>query len=254
MLMIVKKIKKFQQKQTMADSNDENLITHLEALRNTLLRCFIAIIIVSPIGFLSANPFINTLVHWSLPTKSVKLNFFSPMEVFIVQLKIGLILSFIFAFPFLVREIWSFLLPALHKKERNILKKAVFASTFLFVLGVAFCLYFILPLVMKFSFSFTSASLQPMIGLSSFMSLAGMMIIAFGVMFQFPMLVLALVYFDLISYESLKDKRPYVVVFILILAAIFSPPDIVSQLLLGIPTYLLFEVGLLFSKKIKKQS
>lgn len=234
----------------MADSNDENLITHLEALRNTLLRCFVAIIIISPLGFLSANPLINLITRWSIPAKSVKLNFFSPMEVFIVQLKIGLILSFIFSFPFLIRELWSFLLPALHKKERKIIKMVVLASTLLFVFGVVFCVYFILPLIMKFSLSFTSSSLQPMLGLSSFMSLAGMMMLAFGVMFQFPMLVLALVYFDVISYESLKDKRPYVVVLILILSAIFSPPDIVSQLLLGVPTYLLFEVGLLLSKRI----
>lgn len=236
----------------MADSNDENLITHLEALRRTLLHCLVAVIIATPIGLLTANPFINILIRWSLPTNSVKLNFFSPMEVFIVQLKIGLILSIIMAFPFLIKEIWSFLLPALHKKERKIIKNVVFASTFLFLFGVVFCVYFILPLIMKFSLSFTSSALQPMLGLSNFMSLAGMMILAFGVMFQFPMLVLALVYFDVISYESLKDKRPYVVVLILILAAIFSPPDIISQLLLGIPTYLLFEIGLLVSKQIKR--
>lgn len=236
----------------MSDSNDENLITHLEALRNALLHCLIAVLIAAPIGFLLADPFINELIRWSLPTNSIKLNFFSPMEVFIVQLKVGLILSVILSFPFLIKEIWFFLLPALHKKERKIIKNVVLTSTFLFILGIAFCVGFILPLIMKFSLSFTSASLQPMLGLSSFMSLAGMMMLAFGAMFQFPMLVLALVYFDVISYESLKDKRPYVVVLILILAAIFSPPDIVSQLLLGIPTYLLFEAGLLISKSIKK--
>lgn len=235
----------------MNDSTGDSLIDHLEALRNALLHCFIAFIIASPIGFLSADFAINKLITWSLPSKTYKLNFFSPMEVFIVQLKIGLILSCVIAFPFIIKEIWSFILPALHKKERNALRGIVLSSTFLFILGVAFCIYFILPIIMKFSISFTTPALQPMLGLSNFINLAGCLILAFGVMFQFPMLVLALVYLDIVSANDLAEKRPYVIVLILILAAIFSPPDVVSQLLLGVPTYLLFEIGLLFAKAIR---
>lgn len=238
----------------MANSEDGTLITHLEALRNALLHCVLAIAIAAPIGFLSANPFMDVLIRWSLPAEVSKLNFFSPMEVFIVQLKIGLVISFIIAFPYIVKEIWKFLLPALHQNERKFIKTAVFYSTFLFILGVAFCVYFILPLVMKFSISFSTPSLQPMIGLSSFINLASCFMLAFGLMFQIPLLVLALVYLGLVSVESIQDKRSYIIVLILILAAIFSPPDIISQLLLAIPTYFLFEIGLLGAKRIKIKS
>lgn len=235
----------------MTDLSDDKLINHLEALRDTLLHCVFALVIASPIGFLSANYFINALIKWSLPNQLSKLNFFSPMEVFTVQLKIGLVISFIITFPYIIKKIWSFLLPALHKNERNFLKSVVFASSFLFILGVAFCIYFILPMIMKFSMSFATSALQPMLGLSSFINLSGGMMLAFGIMFQFPLLVLALVHFELISVESLQDKRSYVIVLILILAAIFSPPDIISQLLLGVPTYFLFEVGLFVAKRLK---
>lgn len=231
--------------------NGDSLINHLEDLRNTLIHCIVAIMITSPIGFLSANSVIDGLIRWSMPSKNFKLNFFSPMEVFIVQLKIGLIISLVLALPYVLKEIWGFILPALHKNEKKLLKSIVLSSTFLFIFGVGFCVYFILPMIMKFSISFSSSALQPMLGLSSFISLAGAMMLAFGVMFQFPLLVFALVRSEIISAESLEDKRSYVVVLILILAAIFSPPDIVSQLLLGIPTYLLFEIGLFAAKKIK---
>lgn len=235
----------------MTNSEEENLITHLEALRNTLLHCLFAIAIASPIGFLSANYFINSLIRWSLPVEFSKLNFFSPMEVFTIQLKVGFIISVVITFPYLIREIWSFLLPALHKNERKFLKTIVLLSTVLFGFGVAFCTYFILPMVMKFSMSFVTPNLQATLGLSNFINLSSALMLAFGVMFQFPLLVLALVHLKLMSVEYIQDKRPYVIVLILILAAIFSPPDVVSQLLLGIPTYLLFEVGLFFARRIR---
>jgi len=236
-----------------SSSDEENLITHLEALRNTLLHCVFALFIAAPIGFLSSNYFINALIRWSLPSGLSKLNFFSPMEVLVVQLKIGFVISFILVFPYIVREIWKFLMPALHQNERKFLKTVVFSSTFLFFFGVLFCIYFILPMILKFSMSFTTSSLQPMLGLSNFINLSGCLMLAFGLMFQFPLLILSLVHFGLVSVEFLEDKRPYIVVLILILAAILSPPDIVSQLLLGIPTYFLFELGLFVAKKQKQK-
>lgn len=234
--------------------DDENLITHLEALRNVLLRCVFAISLILPIGFFSSNYCINALIRWSLPSKIYKLNFFSPMEVFTIQLKIGFVISIIIAFPYLMKEIWSFLLPALHKNERKFFKTLILSSTFLFISGVVFCIYFMLPMMMKFSLSFATPNLQPTLGLSNFINLSSGLMLSFGLMFQFPLIILSLVRFGLISAESLQDKRPYIVVLILILAAIFSPPDVISQLAIGVPTYILFEIGLFFAKKISTQA
>ncbi|RAI15834.1 MAG: twin-arginine translocase subunit TatC [Candidatus Melainabacteria bacterium] len=248
-----KKKQQIMQKKTEIVEKEEDFISHLEALRTTILQSLLAILVLSPVGFFCAKPFINNLVKWSLPQGMSKLNYFSPMEVFIIELKVGLLLSFIFAFPFVVNRFWKFILPALHKNEEKFLLSIIFSSTFLFVLGVAFCVVFILPLIMNFSMGFSSAELQPMLGLNNFISLAGALMVAFGLTFQFPLLVIFAVYFDLISVESLEDKRPYVVVGILIIAALLTPPDIVSQVLLALPTYLLFEIGLLVAKNLIKK-
>ena len=105
---------------------------------------------------------------------------------------------------------------------------------------------------MNFSASFSTAQLQPTLGLENFITLSAAMILAFGLMFQFPLVVLICVKFGLVSVNTLKNARPYIIVGILILAAIFTPPDIVSQLMLGVPTWLLFEAGLLAASVIEK--
>ncbi|AWM79895.1 twin-arginine translocase subunit TatC [Gammaproteobacteria bacterium ESL0073] len=232
-------------------SKQQNLIGHINDLRKMLIHCILAVVIVFPIGFWLAPAAINWLVTWSFPPELGSLKYFAPLEVFIIQLKLGTIIAFIMVFPYIIWRVWEFLLPALYDSEKTILKLAVFLSSFLFLLGVAFCIALILPLVMKFSAGFATPNLQPMLGLASFLSLCGMLIIAFGVMFEVPLVVLIAVKFGVVSTATLKDKRPYVIVIILILAAILTPPDVVSQLMLGIPTYLLFEVGLFCAEYIE---
>ena len=174
------------------------------------------------------------------------------MEVFLVNLKIGFVIAFLVGFPFIIYKIWKFLLPALYDKEKKFLKIAVFCYTFLFVLGAAMCVVFVLPLIIKFSLSFATDKIQPIFGISNFLCLCGWLMLAFGLMFQFPIAIYFLVKFDIVSFETLRSKRPYVIVILLFMAALFTPPDVISQLLLFVPTYLLFEIGLLFAGISKK--
>lgn len=232
-------------------SKEQNLIDHINDLRKMLIHCILAVVIVFPVGFWLAPEAINWLVAWSFPEELGTLKYFAPLEVFIIQLKLGAIIAFIIAFPYIIWRVWQFLLPALYDNEKTTLKIAVFLSSLLFLLGVVFCVSLILPMVMKFSAGFATPNLQPMLGLASFLSLCGMLIIAFGIMFEVPLVVLIAVKFGIISTTTLKDKRPYVIVIILILAAILTPPDVISQLMLGIPTYLLFEIGLFFAEHIE---
>lgn len=235
-------------------SSEQNLIDHINDLRKMLMHCILAVIIVFPVGFWVAPQAINWLVAWSFPPELGNLNYFSPLEVFIIQLKLGAVIAFIIAFPYIIWRVWKFLLPALYENEKTALKIAVFLSSFLFLLGVSFCISLILPLVMKFSAGFATPNLQPMLGLASFLSLCAMLVIAFGIMFEIPLVVLIAVKFGIISTATLKNKRPYVIVIILILAAVLTPPDIISQLMLGIPTYLLFEIGLFFAEYIEHKA
>ena len=234
--------------------DDQSFIAHLEALRHTLLNSIFAVVLLSPLGFYFAPKFIDWLIAVSLPDNMPKLHYFSPMEVFIIQLKAGLVLAFIFASPFVAYQVRKFVLPALYENERKFLGWFMALFVILFVSGCAFCIFLILPLVMNFSVGFMSEKLEPTIGLANFVNLASGLILAFGIMFQFPLAVLAGVKFGLVSVETLKNLRPYIIVGILILAAIFTPPDVVSQLLLGVPTWLLFEAGLFAASLIEKKN
>lgn len=240
------------------DDREESLITHLEALRETLLKCIVSLCAALPFTLWAAPAVLDWLIKTILQDSGVKLNFFSPAEVFLIQIKTALVLAVIAAFPYMAKKVWDFILPALYDNERKFIKTAVLSSTLLFVCGAAFCILVILPLVIKFGLSFAAANVEPVFGISNIMNLTLMMSIAFGIMFQMPLVTIALIRSGVISYETVSDKRPYVIVIILILAAIFTPPDVVSQLMLGVPTYLLFELGLLLArinnKKIKVEN
>lgn len=233
------------------DQDEGSLITHLEALRETLLRCIISLCIVLPLGLYLAPKFLNWLVLVITRGNDIAFNYFSPMEVFMLQLKSALVLDFVICFPYIIKKIWDFILPALYEHEKRFIKNTALVSWFLFVAGVCFCVFLVMPMVINFGMSFSNSSINPVFGISNVINLTLWMSVAFGLMFQTPLVTVALIKSGVISYESISDKRPYVIVLILILAAIFTPPDVVSQLMVGIPTYLLFEAGLIVAKRFR---
>ena len=235
------------------NDRDEPLIAHLEALRSTLIACIIAIVLLCPFSYWASPYVINYLVKHCIPESVGSLHYFAPMEVFWTQLNLSLILALLLSYPWNIWQIWKFLLPALYKEEAKALKFWLLSSSILFVGGVAFCIYFILPILMGFSGSFSTEGIKPIIGLENFLNLAGWLMLAFGLMFQAPIVVLLSVRFGLTSSASLREKRPYVIIAILFLAALLTPPDVVSQILLGFPTWLLFELGLVLATKIEKK-
>ena len=235
------------------EDNDESLITHLEALRSTLIRCFVALGIGLIPLFLIAPYFMDCLIKIMIGKNNVSLNYFSPMEVFILQIKIAVVLDFLCCFPYIARQIWQFVVPALYENERKFIKSIVLSSSALFIIGVLFCLFFILPLIINFGISFSTSEIKAMFGISNIIGLALMLSIIFGLMFQFPLITYSLIRFNITSYESVKNKRSYIFVGILIIAGILTPPDIVSQIMLTIPTYLLFEIGLWSARKQSKE-
>jgi len=236
----------------MQELEEEKFIYHLAELRKTLLSIIFCLIILFPLGYYLAPYCIDFLIKWSFSQELSRLNFFSPMEVFIVNLKIGFVISFVVGFPYIMYTIWKFLLPALYEKERNFLKIAVFVSSFLFICGVAICIAFALPLLIKFSMSFATEQIQPILGINNFVGLSFWLMLAFGLMFQFPIAIYFLVKFSIVSIETLTNKRPYIIVIILFVSAIFTPPDVVSQLMLATPTYILFELGGFFARLSQK--
>ena len=232
----------------MTENTKVTLIEHLESLRSMLIKCLSVLAIgLLPMFFLA--PFVmDALINIIMQNSEAKLNFFSPMEVFILQIKIALILDIFICFPYLAKKVWDFVLPALYDNERNFIKSIVLASSTLFITGVLFCLFFILPMVIRFGMSFVNDNIQAMLGIGNIISLTLWLSVLFGVMFQFPLVTYALINFEIVSYEKIKNKRSYVFVGILIISGLLTPPDIISQLMLTIPTYILFEIGLFFGK------
>ena len=234
--------------------SEQTFIQHLEALRSMLIHSIAAVAILTPAGFYLAPKLIDFLIKNSLPQEIAKLHYFSPMEVFIIQLKAGLVIAFVLAFPYIVLQVRKFILPALYENERKFLGWLVVLATGLFVFGAAFCVFVIMPLIMNFSAAFATSQLEATLGLSSFINLSAGLMLAFGLMFQIPLAVLIGIKFGLVSVDMLKKARPYIIVGILILAAIFTPPDVVSQLMLGVPTWLLFEAGVLAAGFLEKKN
>ncbi|MBO7332771.1 MAG: twin-arginine translocase subunit TatC [Alphaproteobacteria bacterium] len=230
---------------------EESLVAHLEALRSVLIKCFLALGIGFLPCFFLAPSFLNALMKVMAGKTDISFNYFSPMEVFILQIKIAVFLDIIICFPYMARKVWAFVLPALYENERKFIRSVILSSVSLFCIGVLFCVFLILPLIIRFGLSFSSAEIKPVFGLGNVISLSLWLSVVFGVMFQFPLITQGLIKSGLVSYETVKNKRPYIFTGILILSAILTPPDIVSQLMLTIPTYGLFELGLFLSKPKK---
>ncbi len=226
--------------------NHKTFIEHLEELRYVLLRIVVAVMILLPITFFFANDIRRLLVTHSCPPEFT-LRFFTPMEPLFVQIKISLLVAFFIGLPYIAYTLWKFIVPALYPNERSRIKQLALASWMLFIAGGAFCFYFILPAMMRFSLSMQSQELEATIGLSNYISLVGMMLLGFGIMFQLPIVVFFLVLSGMISLETIKKQRAIVLIIILVLSALLTPPDIFSQIMMAIPTYLLFEFSLIFS-------
>lgn len=236
----------------MAEAKEQTLIEHLEELRAVLIKCLLALACGLVPMFLLSPYVMDALINVMMGKNEIQLNFFSPMEVFILQIKMALVLDILLCFPYMAKQIWNFILPALYENERNFIKSIILASSGLFIIGVLFCLFFILPSLIRFGMSFVTENIQAMFGIGNVISLALWLSLVFGIMFQFPLITYALIRSDIVSYETIKSKRAYIFVGILILSGLLTPPDIVSQLMLTLPTYGLFEIGLFCGKKQRK--
>lgn len=235
------------------EDKDESLIAHLEALRSTLIKCLSAIGILLPFCFYFSPKVLDFLVKTLIGKNNIILNYFTPMEVFVLQIKLALLMAAIIAFPYIAKNLWDFVLPALLDKEKLFIRKIVVSSSILFSSGTIFCLFVILPIIMNFGISFSSQNVQAVFGISNVINLALWLSFVFGLMFQIPLVTHILIKLDFVSYESISNKRPYVVTALLIISALLTPPDIISQILLFTPTYLLFELGLIFSRGLKNK-
>jgi len=162
--------------------------------------------------------------------------------------KVTALVAFMIALPYVLYQAWAFVAPGLYENEKKLALPLVVGSTALFLGGVAFCYFFVFGRVFAFIHSFAPKSITPAPDIEAYFSFVITMFLAFGVTFEIPIVVIVLVRMGLVSVEKLRDARPYVIVGAFIIAAVVTPPDVLSQLLLAIPMCVLYEAGLFLAR------
>jgi len=229
-----------------------SFLEHLDQLRGTLLKMLGAFLLCCiPCWFVSQQS-MDYLLAYAAPG-DVPMHYFSLMEPFVTRLKVMAFLALVVSIPWSARCLWGFLKPGLLQDERKAVVAAFTAIFLLALLGAAVALLFIVPAVFTFSLSFAGPTMQPVLGIGDFVGLVLVVMLAAMALFQFPVVLFLLLRLGFINLSLLRRKRPHVIVVIFILAAVFSPPDVLSQLLLAIPSWLLFEASLCFFGKYFKE-
>ncbi|GAB3426037.1 twin-arginine translocase subunit TatC [Massilia solisilvae] len=230
-------------------SGEESFISHLIELRDRLVKAMIGVALVCLVLLLWPGPaqiydFLATPMIESLPVGS-KMIATGVVAPFFVPFKLTLLLGLIIALPWVFYQIWAFVAPGLYAHEKRLVLPLVISSSLLFVLGVAFCYVFVFKRVFHFISEFAPTSIAVTPDVDNYLDFVMSMCLAFGATFEVPVVVVILVRMGIVSLQKLRSIRPYVVVGAFVVAAIVTPPDIVSQLSLAIPMCLLYELGML---------
>jgi sec-independent protein translocase protein TatC len=237
---------------------EQPFVAHLVELRDRLIRACIAVGIFfgalmlwpgsAPLYDLLAQPLVQHL------PKGGTLIATSVISPFMVPLKITLLAAFLLALPVVLYQVWAFVAPGLYSHEKKLVLPLVISSTLLFFMGVSFCYFFVFGKVFTFIQSFAPKSVSAMPDIEAYLSFVMTMFIAFGAAFEVPIVVVVLARMGLVTIEQLKAFRSYFVVLAFIIAAVITPPDVVSQLALAVPMLLLYEVGIVAAKVFIKHT
>ena len=227
---------------------EQPFVSHLIELRDRLVRSCIAVGVCFGVlmlwpGAAGLYDLLAAPLVAHLP-KGSTLIATSVISPFLVPLKITLMAAFLVALPVVLHQVWAFVAPGLYTHEKKLVLPLVVSSSLLFFLGVAFCYFFVFGQVFKFIQSFAPKSVSAMPDIEAYLSFVLTMFIAFGAAFEVPVVVVVLARMGLVSIEKLRAFRSYFIVLAFIIAAVLTPPDVVSQLALAIPMVLLYEVGI----------
>ncbi|MDF1644067.1 MAG: twin-arginine translocase subunit TatC [Pseudomonadales bacterium] len=230
------------------------VVSHLLELRNRLLRSILAVLVI----FLSLIYFANDLYAFlSEPLRAylpegatmIATEVASP---FLTPFKLTIVLSVFAAIPFILHQVWGFIAPGLYRHEKRIAVPVLASSIILFYSGIVFAYYVVFPLVFGFFTSVGPEGVSVMTDINRYLDFVLKLFFAFGIAFEIPIATFLVILSGVISAEKLASKRPYIIIACFVMGMLLTPPDVISQAMLAIPMWLLFEVGLLFGKLVKK--
>ena len=236
----------------------ESFISHLIELRTRLVWSLVAFAVACiPCLYFSAELYdvLAQPVMHSLPEGSRNIGMIATGVItpFVIPMKIGFFAAFIVALPFILYQAWAFVAPGLYTHEKRLALPLVVSSTVLFLVGMLFCYYFVFGQVFRFIANFAPKSITVAPDIEAYFNFVLGMFLAFGLAFELPVVVFVLVLTGLVTVEQLREWRGYVVVAIFVVAAVVTPPDVVSQLALAIPMCLLYEIGIFFAQFISRR-
>lgn len=232
------------------------LTSHLQELRKRLILSFIAI----GVGFLICYYFSNILFDilaaplMKMMPSGGTLIFTSVAEAFFTYMKVGFIGGLILVSPYVLFQIWAFVAPGLYRHEKRYVIPFVLGGSFFFVLGVLFGYFIAIPIGFKFLLGYATDFIKPMPSLKEYLSFSIKFLLVFGLVFEFPVVLVLLARIGVVDAETLARKRKYAILLIFIFAAVMTPPDIISQVLMAFPLIGLYELSILFSKVFRKKS
>ncbi len=219
------------------DFKEMSFLDHLEELRSTIIQSFFVFFVFSVICWFFSGRILDLLIE-DLPVES--LYFYSPLEAFMVRLKISFVIGFMLAFPFILYKVWAFVSPGLFANERKRIVPFMLSSSILFYSGVIFCYIILIPFVIGFLLKFGTPNLTPLLSVSSFFAFVARLCFTFGIVFQLPIIVLVLSMLGIVTPRFLLKQWRYAIVGIFLASAILTPPDAVSQVLMAGPICVLY--------------
>jgi sec-independent protein translocase protein TatC len=237
-------------------STQDTFISHLVELRDRLLRAILAVLLV----FLCLFPWAKDMYTLlALPLLAVlpqggQMIATDVVGVFLVPMKVALLVAFVIALPYVLYQIWAFVAPGLYTHEKRLVLPLIVTSTLLFIAGMAFAYFLVFPVVFKFMASIAPEGVAWMTDIEKYLSFALTMFVAFGVTFEVPVAVVLLVRMNVVSVDKLREIRPYVIVGAFVIGAVFTPPDVISQLMLAVPLWVLYELGILVASMMSKSA
>ncbi len=235
---------------------EQPFVKHLIELRDRLLRVVLAITVI----FLGLFPFANDLYqflaeplmrHMPAGTSMIATEVASP---FLTPFKLSLVTAMFIAVPFILYQAWAFIAPGLYQHERKLVFPLLFSSTVLFYTGMAFAYFIVFPLVFGFLTGVAPEGVEVMTDISRYLDFVLKMFFAFGIAFEVPIATILVVWSGMTTAESLARKRPYIIVGAFVFGMLLTPPDVISQTLLAVPMWILFELGLIFSRWYTRDS
>ena len=230
--------------------SQETFLSHLIELRDRLIRCLVAVGIAFVPAFyfgaelydLLARPVIASLPEGS---RMIATGVITP---FLIPMKIALMAGFLAVLPYVLYQVWAFVAPGLYAHEKRLILPLIVSSTVLFFAGMAFCYFFVFGAFFEFINRWAPKSISVAPDIEAYFNFVIGMFMAFGIAFEIPVIVVVLVITGLVKVEQLREWRGYVIVGIFVVAAVVTPPDVVSQIALAVPMCLLYEVGILFAQ------